>query len=257
MGEWDGEDGGDGGMRVGGGLRRADIKGEGVDGMSGAVLAAREKLRSDVYKGYSTYHDLVETVKEEVRGWWRGATGTGIKDGEILDGLNILWHYLKDHRFLKGEDTYQCCAALRRWTKYLACDDSAKKAEASKDDRFKRIYLNNYKFRRQWVALLRGVVEYVELMYENEGERKTQVIHAEIARMTNKSPAWWAGFDWPTVKGHIETAEAKLALENAPTMYERYAPWDIHRGVLLEGGRAGAGGDVAELLAELQIVGES
>ena len=236
------------------GVRIEYIKGEGVNVMSDVVLEAREKLRRDVDRMYSKYYNLVETLKENVMEFGRVLTGRGIKDGEILDGLNILYNYSKDKKYERAEDTYQCCAALHRWTKYLACDDKYKKTVASKDDRFKRIYLNNYNFRRKWVAFLRGVVDYVELMYEDKGERKTYTIQAEIEKMTLYSRAWWTGFYWPTVQGHIETAEAKLAQEPDPAWYERLVPWDTHRGVLLEDGD-GRRRDVGELLAELQKLG--
>jgi hypothetical protein len=172
------------GIRVCDGVSREYIKGEVLNVMSDAVLVARAKLRRDVDKVYRNYQGLVETVKENARELGRVLTGTRIPDGEILDGLNILNHFLKDNMFLKGEDTMQCCAALRRWTKYLACDDKYKKAVVSKDDRFKRIYRNNYKFRRQWVAFLREVADYVELMYNDKGEWKMHAIQAAMERMT-------------------------------------------------------------------------
>jgi hypothetical protein len=121
----------------------------------------------------------VNTIKEDLMEDVRVVTRRTIKDGEILDGLNVLYHYLNDNKFEKGEDTYQCCAALHRWTKYLACDDRYKKEKASKDDRFKRIYRNNYNFRRKWVAFLSGIVAYVELMHTD-----TDAIRAELARLT-------------------------------------------------------------------------
>ena len=237
-------------------MSREYIKGEVVNVMSDAVLVARAKLRRDVDKVYRNYQGLVETVKENARELGRVLTGRGIADGEILDGLNILNHFLKGKEYEKGEDTMQCCAALRRWTKYLACDDKYKTAVASRDDRFKRIYRNNYKFRRQWVAFLRGVADYVELMYNDKGERKIHAIQAAMERMTLHNRVWWAGFHWPTVKGDIETAEAKLEKETAPSLYERYAPWDIRRDALLEYGDGnGKRRDVTELLAELQKLG--
>jgi hypothetical protein len=150
-----------------------------VEVMSDAVMQARAKLRNDVDKTHLQYQHLVNTIKEDLMEAVRVVTRRTIKDGEILDGLNVLYHYLNDNKFEKGEDTYQCCAALHRWTKYLACDDRYKKEKASKDDRFKRIYRNNYNFRRKWVAFLSGIVAYVELMHTD-----TDAIRAELARLT-------------------------------------------------------------------------
>ena len=93
-------------------------------------------------------------------------------------------------------------------------------------------------------------------MYKDKGERKIHAIQAAMERRTMHSRVWWAGFHWPTVKGDIATAEAKLEEETAPSLYERYAPWDIHRDVLLEYGDGnGKRRDVTELLAELQKLG--
>ena len=85
--------------------------------MTAKVLEARRKLSLDVYKVYRKYQDLVETVKEDLMAAVRVARNAMIKDGEILDGLNILYHHLKDHRFWIGEDTYRCCEILHRVTK--------------------------------------------------------------------------------------------------------------------------------------------
>ena len=222
--------------------------------MSAAILKARAKLKTDVGRMYSKYYNLVETVKENVLELGRVLTGQGIKDGEILDGLNILYHHTRDKQFAPAEDTYQCCAALWRWTKYLACDDRYKKAVASKDDRFKRIYRNNYNFRRNWVAFLSEIVDYVELMYTAKGKRQTLAIEVELQRMTENRSGWWKGFDWSTVKEDIETANAKLAKEKALTWSEWLKPWDTHRDVLLEDGD-GKRRDLMELLAELQKLG--
>jgi hypothetical protein len=107
--------------------------------MTGSVLGARRKLSNNVDEMYRKYQDLVETLKENVMEFGRFVTRRGIKDGEILDGLNVLFHYVKDKGFERAEDTYQCCVSLHRWTKYLACDDVNKEEVRTKDDRFKRI----------------------------------------------------------------------------------------------------------------------
>jgi hypothetical protein len=182
--------------------------------MSGVVIEARGQVRKDVDAMYRRYQGLVETMREDLMAIGRVVTGTRIKDGEILDGLNILYHYMNDKGFEKGEDTYQCCAALHRWTKYLACDDRYRKAKASKDDRFKRIYRNNYKFRRRWVGLLSGIVKYAELMHGGATFREpADAIRAELAKLT-RGYSWWDGFDWAAVKGHIDTAKQEIAKES-------------------------------------------
>ncbi len=237
-----------------------NIKGGWVKMMSGKVEGERAKVRSDVEKIYKTYQDLVETVKENLMEAGRVVSNAKIKDGEILDGLNILYHYVREKGFERAEDTYQCCAALHRWTKYLACDDKYKTTAGSKDDRFRRIYKNNYNFRRKWVAFLSGIVAYVELMYEdplylasntsNEGERRVEAIRDALTRPTRGS-AWWDGFDWATVRGHIDAAKTKIGQEPATKPLSSYVPWDRYTdGEMRER-------EMAEMLGELARVGES
>jgi hypothetical protein len=217
--------------------------------VSDKVKQMREKLRKDVDKTYLQYQHLVNTIKEDLKEAVRFVTRRTIKDGEILDGLNILYHYLNDNKFEKGEDTYQCCAALHRWTKYLACDDRYKKEKASKDDRFKRIYRNNYKFRRSWVAFLSGIVKYVEVMHSD-----ADAIRAELERLTKGYP-WWNGFDWATVKGHIDAAKAELDKEPKSAPWTNYLPFDVDRRAVLEG-EDGRRRDVTELLDRLRELSE-
>ncbi len=227
-----------------------DIKDDLLKMMNATVLEARGQLSRDVDKIYRKYQDLVETFKENLMEVGRVVRRRTIKDGEILDGLNILYHHLNDKKFEKGEDTYQCCAALHRLTKYLASDYRYKKEEASKDDRFKRIYRNNYNFRRNWVAFLSGIVEYVELMYADEGERKVAVIDQELVKLTG-GHAWWDDFHWARVKGHIDTAKAELDKEPQRAPWTNLLPFDVKRDAVLEGG-AGRRRELTELLAQLQ-----
>jgi hypothetical protein len=222
-----------------------DIKDALLKMMSDIVLEARGQLSRDVDKIYRKYQDLVETLKENLMEVGRVVRRRTIKDGEILDGLNILYHYLNDKKFEKGEDTYQCCAALHRLTKYLASDYRYKKEEASKDDRFKRIYRNNYNFRRQWVAFLSGIVAYVELMYAD-----ADAMRVELARLT-RGHAWWDGFQWARVKGHIDTAKAELDKESQSASWTNLLPFDVKRDAVMEGG-AGRRRELTELLAQLQ-----
>ncbi len=175
-----------------------------------------------------------------------------IKDGEILAGLGMLFHYLKGRKFQKAKDTEQYCLALHWWTKYLACDDAHKiKDVPSKDDRFKVIYLNNYNFRRRWVAFFSKIVDYVELMYANETGDVKLYENVETLRAMGPCPSWWDGFVWATVKEHIEMAKGKIEKEPTTAPSSNYAPFDWYRGVLLEGGD-GRRREVTELLEELQ-----
>jgi hypothetical protein len=227
-----------------------DIKDDLLKMMSDIVLEARGQLSRDVDKIYRKYQDLVETLKENLMEVGRVVRRRTIKDVEILDGLNILYHYLNDKKFEKGEDTYQCCATLHRLTKYLASDYRYKKEEPSKDDRFKRIYRNNYNFRRKWVAFLSWIGEYVELMYADEGERKVAVIHQELVKLT-VGHAWWDGFQWARVKGHIDTVKTELDKEPQSAPWTNLLPFDVKRDAVMEGG-AGRRRELTELLAQLQ-----
>jgi hypothetical protein len=222
-----------------------DTVGGEVEVVSDAVTQARANLGEKVDKTDLEYKWLLNTIKEDLIGPIK------IENGEILDGLYILDYYFKDNKFEKGEDTYQCCAALHRWTKYLACDDRYKKEKASKDDRFKGIYRNNYKFRRRWVAFLSGIVAYVELMYENEGERKVDAIHLELKKLTGGRVLLLDGFHWTTVKGHIDAAKALLEKEPTSAPWTNYLPFDVHRRAVLEG-EDGRRRDVTELLDRLR-----
>ena len=97
-----------------------------VDASRQDIMEARKKLSDNVDKIYSKYYDLVHTVKEDFRVVGRFVTGKGIKDGDILDGLNILFHHLRDKHLEREEDTFQCCRSLNFFTylvlKYLRVD---------------------------------------------------------------------------------------------------------------------------------------
>ena len=66
---------------------------------------------------------LVNTVKKDFMTVGRFVTSRGIKDAEILDGLNILFHFLRDNQLAREEDTFQCCRSLHVFTKWLAGDN--------------------------------------------------------------------------------------------------------------------------------------
>ncbi len=85
---------------------------------------------------------------------------------------------------------------------------------------------------------------YVELIHTD-----TDAIRAELARLT-RGYAWWDGFDWATVKGHIDTAKAELDKEPKSAPWTNYLSFDVDRRAVLEGGD-GCRRDVTELLDRL------
>ena len=68
------------------------------------IMQTRKKLSDKVDKIYSKYYDLVHTVKEDFRAVGRFVTGRGIKDGDIMDGLNILFHHLRDKQLARDKE---------------------------------------------------------------------------------------------------------------------------------------------------------
>ena len=152
--------------------------------------------------------------------------------GVILGALHSLlvyqqgWYY--EDPDIRGKDTYLWCLALHDCTKYLACDDRYKeKGWATKDDHFKGVYQNNYYFRRRWVAFLRQIMQYVELI--NTGVRKpyasAEALKAEYRAAcrdgvdvhTQRAVQWrdLKGYDWKKMKHDIDTAQQKIDDEPA------------------------------------------
>jgi hypothetical protein len=226
-----------------------------VDASRKDIMETRKKLSDNVDKIYSKYYDLVHTVKEDFRAVGRFVTGRGIKNGEILDGLNILFHFLRDKQLAREEDTFQCCRTLHVLTKWLGGENPYPSYlhVPSLDDRFERIYKNNYKFRRLWVALLSEIVEYVQLMHVHDPTPRK--FFEETKKLGFDREGFYIhGFDWSKIIGHINMAREKLDKESTPTFRERYAPWDTHRDAFLEDG-GGRGVQVSELLAQLKEIG--
>lgn len=147
-----------------------------------------------------------------------------IHDGDILHGLDGLFQYIqREKKFEKAEDTYECCMTLHYCTKYLACDNEYKReGYRSRADNFSDIYEKNYKFRRNWVAFLRQIVTYVEMIYEDEDEKLYQSV--DKLKVMHSYESFWEGrqwyvtdrpgvYDWSTVIGHITTAQAEIDRE--------------------------------------------
>ena len=153
--------------------------------------------------------------------------------GVILGALRSLllyqqgW-YIEDPD-IRGKDTYLWCLALHDCTKYLACDDRYKeKGWATKDDRFKGVYQNNYYFRRRWVAFLRQIMEYVELI--NTGARAKPYASVEALQAEYRAACRdgvdvhtqravqhrdLKGYDWERMKRDLDTAQQKIDAEPA------------------------------------------
>lgn len=134
----------------------------------------RSKLVMTLGVMKSEYESLVASFRDSRR--------EHLSDGRILKALWSLSLYQqgwwRQDADIRGKDTYLWCLALHDCTKYLACDDRYKdKSFPTKDDRFKGVYQNNYYFRRRWVAFLRQIVEYVELI--NKGESSKPYASAE------------------------------------------------------------------------------
>ncbi len=134
-------------------------------------LKARLKLVGDLGTVCKTYKKLVSNFTDTNFGKTR-TDPKYLHDGWILGGLIKLTDCMAQP-FKRSEDTYHCCALLRDCTCYLACDEKYKiEGRLSKDDRFAGIYKANPNFRREWIAFLRQLVGYVEMLYEDEDEAK-------------------------------------------------------------------------------------
>ncbi len=81
------------------------------------IMETRKKLSDNVDRIYSKYMDLVFTVKEGFRTVRRGLTQSGIENGEILDGLNMLFHHLRDKELVREADKFECYRSLQIFTK--------------------------------------------------------------------------------------------------------------------------------------------
>ncbi len=215
--------------------------------------AARMKLTGDLGTMRKTYKGLVSRKTDAVNFVRPYDSPTYVHDGRILLGLNELFEHMAKKSFKKTQDTYRCCEFLRDCTKYLAYDGQYKReGHLSKDDRFAGIYKGKYEFRRSWVALLRQIVEYVEMLYEDEGDENKKLY---LNRQTLASMYWgesfWDGYAWSTIKQHITTAEEAIKKEPEP----KRTGWERLKNSLSRTGEEQHGGDVPALLAQLQELG--
>jgi hypothetical protein len=159
------------------------------------------------------------------------------RTGNILNSLDSLnkdqekdWDV--HDKNIRINDTYQWCLALQHCTKYLACDDRYKMETgyASKDDRFKKIYEKHYYFRRRWVAFLRQIQKYVELI--NDGDWKLYMDVKELHLLNRSSykgidldKKEFEGYVWATIVGHIDAAQLKLDAEDRIKTAGQTAQW--------------------------------
>ena len=178
--------------------------------------------------------DLVITLKVMYNEFWRRS---GQKKEQMCGSIHgALWsllvynqgYYYQDPD-LREKDTYHWCLALHDCTKYLACDDRYKeKGWETTDDRFKGMYQNNYYFRRRWVAFLRQILEYVELINTGVGEKPYasaealwsayklacgdhgESVHAQRARQHRNVK----GYDWERMKQEVAAAQQKIDAES-------------------------------------------
>ncbi len=129
---------------------------------------ARLQLNEELGTVGKTYKRLVSRFTDTNFGKTRSSPDY-LHVGQILGGLIELTDYMATRPFKRSEDTYHCCQLLRDCTCFLACDEKYKRpGHLSKDDRFAETYKANPKFRRVWVAFLRQLVRYVEMLYEDE-----------------------------------------------------------------------------------------
>ena len=188
--------------------REAEVRGE-----LGMTLGTMKK----------EYGTLVASFwdKEVVQGFRESAP---VMEGKILGALQALSVYQqgwwRQDTDIRGKDTYHWCLALHDCTKYLACDDRYKeKGRASIDDRFKRVYQNNYYFRRRWVAFLRQIMEYVVMI--NTGEDVKPYANAAELQAAYAYARNLDGYSWEAIKRDLDTAQQKIDAE--PVSARRWA----------------------------------
>jgi hypothetical protein len=160
------------------------------------------------------------------RDWVQDMLGTEhVWTGMILGALHSLVKYQQEFWVedpdIRRKDTYHWCLALHDCTKYLACDDRYKdKAWPSMDDRFKGIYQKHYFFRRRWVAFLRQIQKYVELI--NVGDWK---MYSDVDELQGINAREFKDYDWTTIVKNINTAQQKIDAEPASA-----ATWAFAKG---------------------------
>jgi hypothetical protein len=230
--------------------------------VSDTLWEARRKLAGELGKMRKTYERFVSRFGEDTANYFTPMNSPKyVHDGVILGGLNGLSEYMArrsssktQETFSKRQDTFRCCEFLRNCTKYLACDGRYKRAgRLSKDDRFAGIYKGKYEFRRSWVALLRQIVQYVEMLYEDEVDdnKKLYLNRQTLASMHSWGESFWADYAWSTIKQHITTAEEAIKKEPEP----KKTAWERLKNSVSRTGEEQHIGDVPELLARLQELG--
>jgi len=198
----------------------------GGPGKSDTELALHEEMMDRIMK--PVCEGALFALKEELktmRTKYRSHVWAKDDEGDILLGLGMLSANWQRHfmTFERKEDTYYCCLTLQLCTKYLAGNHVSDPYRPSKDDRFKGIYESNYQFRRDWVAFLRNVAAYVELMYlsSEDEDFKLYLNQERLSKMSDEYRAkWWEGYDWSVINGHIREAQEKINNE-PPTLWQR------------------------------------
>jgi hypothetical protein len=219
----------------------------------------RVKLAGDLGTMCKTYEGLVSRFGDAMRRAMHPHSSRYIHDGYILDALQELSTYMAGRPFKKTEDTVQCCLFLLNCTKYLACDGKYKRAgHLSKDERFTAVYQGKYEFRRNWVALLRQIVGYVEMLYEGEeDDKKLYLNRLQLEKLQGSNYMWdgygkfWPRYVWSTITQQIETAEEAIKKEPEP----KKTGWQRLKNSVSRKGEELQGEDVPELLARLQELG--
>jgi hypothetical protein len=212
---------------------------------------ARLKLAGDLGTMRKTYEGFVSRFVEATANFFRRYDSPNyVHPGKILGGLNELSEYMATRSFKKTQDTYKCCEFLRDCTKFLACDGKYQRpCHLSKDDRFAGIYKGKCEFRRSWVALLRQIVQYVEMLCEDEEDENKKLY---LNRQTLASMYWgenfWEGYVWSTIKQHITTAEEAIKKEPEP----KKTGWERLKNSVSRTGEEQHIGDVPGLLVRLQ-----
>ena len=103
-----------------------------------------------------------------------------------------------------------------------------------------------------WVALLSQIVQYVEMLYEDEvDDNKKLYLNRETLTSMGWSESKWADYAWSTIKQHITTAEEAIKNEPEP----KKTGWERLKKSVSRTGEEQHIGDVPELLTQLQELG--
>jgi hypothetical protein len=218
---------------------------------------ARLKLIQELGTVGKTYKSLVSRFGDTNRGKRRSSPDY-LHVGQILGGLIELTDYMATQPFKRSKDTYHRCELLRDCTCFLVCDEKYKRpGHLSKDDRFAETYKANPKFRRVWVAFLRQLVRYVEMLYEDEGDAKKLYLDRQKLADMHWGDSFWSGrhgypaYERAKINQDITTAEEAIKQEPEP----KKTPWESVQDWMSRKGEEQHGEDVPALLAQLQELG--